>query len=55
MIDATDPRTWPAELVAERDLALAYALGWRTDPPALAAFLAWRPRGLARRPEARHG
>lgn len=41
MFDRTDPRTWPVELVDERNLALAYALGWRTDPPALAAFRAW--------------
>lgn len=39
-----DPRTWPPELVAERNLALAYALGWRTDPAAQAAFRSWSRR-----------
>ena len=41
-MDPSDPRTWPPELIEQRNLALAWALGRRTDDAARAAFLAWR-------------
>jgi len=46
-MDPHDPRTWPDELVAARNLALAYALGQRSDPAARAAFEGWPSRRAA--------
>lgn len=47
--ESPDPRSWPPELVAERNLSLAYALGHRTHPAARAAFDAWSRRVAAQR------
>jgi hypothetical protein len=46
-----DPRSWPPELVDERNLAMAWALGQRTDDAAAAAFASWcrRERDWRRR------
>lgn len=49
-MDANDPRTWPAELIAHRNLAMAAALGDRVDPAARAALASWQdPRTTGRR------